>query len=271
MEIKTLNNRFRDIFLHTPRSLMGLEDLIRKLISQSADRGRIEVWIQIDAPAEDCGTLKLHMNKAEAAFDLLNKLQTGLYMNDPVTLAHLLSLNVITEESPEPEIDLPEIRPLIEELTRTAMKGVVQFRLQEGRELENDLAGHLRFLEEARLVLESQAGQANEASCQKLKARLEELLQNAVDPARLAQEAAILAERMDISEEITRFGSHLKAFALFLNEKDPVGRRMEFLLQELNREVNTMGSKSAGALLTDTVLSLKGVLEKMREQVQNIE
>jgi uncharacterized protein (TIGR00255 family) len=144
-------------------------------------------------------------------------------------------------------------------------------RENEGAALKKDLSGRLDALEEGLKEIRLLAQNVPAIATKRYQARIEELAETVIDPGRLAQEAAILGEKMDITEEITRFGSHLKSFRALLGESAPVGRRMEFLLQELLREANTMGSKSQALAITEVVLSFKSELEKIREQVLNIE
>jgi uncharacterized protein (TIGR00255 family) len=201
----------------------------------------------------------------------LNELRERLNLPGAVTLDHLLALGVAGPEE-EPAPDLEELGAVLEPLVRTALEALVAMREAEGLNLGRDLARRLAVLSDLnRRVGEAAAG-APEALLVKLSNRLAELgagLKN--DQARLAQEAALLADRADITEEVVRLDSHLAGFRRLLDQAEPAGRRLDFLLQEMGREVNTMGSNTQDLDVTGLVLEMKAELEKLREQIQNIE
>jgi uncharacterized protein (TIGR00255 family) len=273
VEIKTLNSRFREFTVHSPHSLFVLEEEVKRKVAMAVNRGRIEIWLQLEESVNSPGRLILNKVKAQRAFDLLAEMRDALFMNDPITLEHLISLNVLTEEEQDSleDEELAGIKPVILELTERALQEVINFRLKEGAELARDLRHRLGLLQAGIEAVAPLAVKANGALFAKLSSRLAELLQNQLDPVKLAQDVASLTERMDITEEITRFSGHIEAFKRALAETGPKGRSLDFILQELNREVNTMGSKAQLAEISAEVLKIKSELEKMREQVQNIE
>jgi uncharacterized protein (TIGR00255 family) len=271
VEIRTLNNRYRDMVIRGPRCLTAAEEPLKKILSAQINRGRTEMWVQIDPANQAGGRLVLNLPKAMEAVDLLNQLKTETSIDEPITLAHLLSLNVLSEPDIESDFDLESFWPVVNELTQKALSQVLDFRTQEGLALEKDLLNRLDLLESGLKTVIPWTEKANDAIFQKLSKRLADLIQDKLDMTKLTQDVALLADKMDISEEITRFSGHIAAFRRILTEPGPIGRRLEFLLQELHREANTMGAKSQTPEITQEVLIFKSELEKMREQIQNIE
>jgi uncharacterized protein (TIGR00255 family) len=272
VEIRALNGRFRETAARLPQALGFLEDPLKKIVAECVHRGRVEIRLQIGYPKGRLPGLSFDPGRAEAALALLQRLKDETGVDGPIKLSHLLALDVLNEPAGlSLEADPSLIRPVAESLAQEALGQLIEFREREGEALERDLLTRLTALGEIMGRIKGQAREANLAIFQKLKARIAELTSQSVDPSRLAQEAAILAERMDINEEIVRFDSHLAAFRQTLAEGGPIGRRLEFTLQELGREANTMGAKSQWGPLTEEVLALKSELEKAREQAQNIE
>jgi uncharacterized protein (TIGR00255 family) len=277
LEIKTLNNRFKEFVVRSPHLFSQWEESIKKLISSRVHRGRVEVWVQLEEIEDKSAGLVLNLEVAQEAYDLMVKLKDQLGLEDEVGLEHLLRFGAITSEKTSGCIDKknPVNDALVEALlalTSQALDQLVSMRENEGSVLADDLSGRLDILNDWLSELKRMASSAPTAATKRYQARLEELAESLLDPVRLAQEAAILAEKMDITEEMTRFGSHIASFKNLLNQtEEPVGRRLEFLLQEMGREVNTMGTKSQSKTITDLVLNFKSELEKIREQVLNIE
>jgi uncharacterized protein (TIGR00255 family) len=273
VEIRALNSRFREFISRLPHPLVALEDSLKKLLSTEIFRGRIEIRAQLE-PAQTALTgFKFDKTRAEAALALLTTLVEETGVSGPITLDHLLAVGALSEAgSPSQTLDLTEdFGPFFLSLGQAALDQVISFREREGAGLRRELETILAWMEQELKQIREIAGEANKIIFQKTQARLQELTEKLLDPDRLTQEAAILADRLDITEEIARFGEHLVAFGQLLGEPGPIGRRLEFLLQELGREANTMGSKSQWRPLTEEVLALKADLEKAREQVQNIE
>jgi uncharacterized protein (TIGR00255 family) len=276
LEIKTLNNRYREFVMRVPHFLGAAEEPLKKLIMKTVSRGRVELWLQVDlsragAPPEP----SVNMAAAGRLWAQLRELAEGLGLPGEVTLADLLALerHIVSDEAPrgledaEPGAVWGDLRPLAER----ALGQLAVMRAQEGAELQGDIEGRLDSMQATLKELKNTAASQPQIMTKRYQARLEELAESMLDPVRLAQEAAVLAERLDITEEITRFHSHIKNFRSLLALQEPVGRRLEFLLQELLREANTMGSKSQSLPITELVLSFKSELEKIREQVLNVE
>jgi uncharacterized protein (TIGR00255 family) len=274
LEIKTLNNRFKEFVVRSPHLPFQIEEPVKKLISSHVHRGRVELWIQVEA-AHGASGLSLDLESARAVHALLVRLQRELGLGGPITLDHVLGQNVLTagRSGPEPALAYSdELRDGLVSLARRACAQLMAMRSAEGEVLSRDLLARLDTLDQWLEELRRLAANAPLAATKRYQARLEELAESMIDPARLAQEAAIMAERMDITEEITRFGSHVQGFKALIREGGgPVGRRLEFMLQEMVREANTMGSKCQSKPIADMVLNFKSELEKMREQVLNVE
>jgi len=271
VEVKSVNSRFREVAARLPKICAPLEEAVKKQVVARLERGRVDLWVQLDDREARPPAVRVDYELARTLAERLNELKERLNLAGPATLGHLLTLGVVgREEDPAP--DLEELKSVLEPLVGTAVEALVAMREAEGRNLGRDLARRLDILAGLnRRVGEAAAG-APEALLARLKNRLAELAAGLViDPARLAQEAALLADRADITEEVVRLDSHLAGFRRLLDSPEPVGRRLDFLLQEMGREVNTMGSKAQDLDVTALVLDMKAELEKMREQVQNIE
>ncbi|MDR1487266.1 MAG: YicC family protein [Deltaproteobacteria bacterium] len=276
LEIKTLNNRFKEFVIRSPHLASQWEEPIKKLVTSRIHRGRIEIWIQMEAFEDNSFGLSLNNETAKKAYGFLVSLKEQFDLKDEIGIAHLLSLGVITNEKNSSGTlnnkDNESLVEGLEALATQALDQLIAMRETEGGILANDLLGRLDALSIWLEELKQLSIFAPTAATKRYQARLEELAESLIDPARLAQEAAILAEKMDITEELTRFGSHIISFRnLLCQSQEPVGRRLEFLLQEMGREANTMGTKSQSKPITDLVLNFKSELEKVREQVLNIE
>ena len=274
LEIKTLNNRHREYLFRSPHFFGRLEEPLKKIINRRISRGRIEVVIQMEsARGQGSPEAMVNMNSARLLFDGLTRLAEELGL-EKVTLSHLLEAakHFIGAEGPALDLLDPDVlKKDMEALTEKALDQLIGMREAEGKNLGADIGLRLESLKASLGSLKTIAANVPLIVTKRYQARLEELAETLIDPDRLAQEAAILAEKLDITEEITRFAAHLKSFWALLDADEPVGRRMEFLLQELVREANTMGSKSQSLSITEIVLAFKSELEKIREQVLNIE
>jgi uncharacterized protein (TIGR00255 family) len=275
LEIKTLNNRYREYFFRVPHFFGAMEETIKKAINQKIARGRIELLLHMEpTKTQNPQEVSINFPAARSLYAELTKLVEDLDLPDPVTLDHLLkedkfflALDNLNLDNLDQELLLKELLALLDQV----LGQLTHMREVEGKSLETDIREHLKHMNTTLAQLKVIAVNVPTIVTKRYQARLEELAETLVDPDRLAQEAAILGEKLDITEEITRFGTHLQTLKNLLDSKEPVGRRLEFLLQELLREANTMGSKSQSLHITDIVLTFKSELEKIREQVLNIE
>ena len=271
VEVKSVNSRFREVVARLPRLCACLEEAVKKQVAARLERGRVDLWVQLDDREPRPPAVRVDYELARTLAERLNELRERLDLAGTLTLDHLLTLGVVGRED-EPAPDLEELKAVLEPLVGTAVEALVTMREAEGLNLGRDLARRLDLLADLNLKVKEAAAGAPEAFLARLTGRLAELGAGlTLDPVRLAQEAALLADRADITEEVVRLGSHLDGFRRLLDSPEPVGRRLDFLLQEMGREVNTMGSKAQDLGVTGLVLDMKAELEKLREQVQNIE
>ena len=270
VEVKSVNNRFREVVTRMPKICAPLEDAIKKQVAARLERGRVDLWVQLDDRELKRKAIRVDFEFAEEVRMLLTQLKDRLLLDGPVTLEQVLSLGVVGQEEDSPALE--ELWAALNPLVAKALEGLVTMREAEGKNLLADLEKRLARLAAANRKVEELASSAPDALLEKLTNRLSELGAGVkVDQTRLAQEVALLADRVDITEEVVRFASHLVRFADIISGTEASGRRLDFLLQEMGREVNTMGSKAQDLEVTGLVLDMKAELEKLREQVQNIE
>lgn len=270
-EIRTMNHRFLDMVIRLPNGWMALEDLIRKQVQHTIKRGRADIFVTIEG-------LKPPERKAEVDWNLLESfIQAGKALKEKwgihseLTMADLIN---------KPELWLiDEVKPSVEEYeesvlasVETALQSLKTMRRQEGVHLSLDLMKRVAQLDDYLEEMEKIAPKVSEHIGNKLRKRLEEWLGHSdIDLDRIVTEAAIWAEKADITEELTRLKSHIDQFRKTLKKEEPVGRKLDFLIQEMNREINTIGSKANLQAISTYVVECKSELEKMKEQVQNIE
>lgn len=273
VEMKSVNHRFLEISLRLPGLLASLETEIKKRIGERCSRGRIEVTVRIDMDgnAESAGRYTLNLPLMRNYHALLCQMREALALEGAVTLgmmAGFRDLFVPTESTQDPTILWGELAPLFDE----ALEALNGMRETEGQSLRRDLEGRLAQL---RAVLEAIAERSPQVVAEyqkRLGDRVRELTGGTViDEGRLLQEVAIMAEKSDITEEIVRFRSHIDQFYDLLTGVEGAGRKIDFLIQEMGREINTIGSKSSDAGISRDVIEIKSELAKLREQVQNLE
>ena len=270
--VRTYNNRFLDVNLRLNNAFFPLEDRIKSYIATRVFRGRVEVAIQLVSQVKlRNGNIAINWDLARTYCGLLTELKKNLNLSGPLVLSDLLSLKdlVVYQETTFPEEVLwRKLAPPLKKVFDALQK----MRAEEGRNLARDLLVRLKGIQKGVDLISRKVPQVVEAYQVRLRERIIKISKGVeVDPLRLAQEVAIMADRSDISEELIRLGSHLKQFKALFKETQTVGKKMEFLLQEMNREVNTIGSKSMDSAISHQVVSIKSELEKLREQVQNIE
>jgi uncharacterized protein (TIGR00255 family) len=270
-EVKSVNNRFLDAKIKLPRNYAALEDPIRKKISNFHQRGRVDLIVSVSGDFSDLVKIGIDVNLARIYRDRLDELASELNLKSQTELSLLINLPDVLTREQQPE-DLEEIWPLLETAIDDAFGQCHDMRAREGEALAADLGERLKVFTEVLDSIEQSipAIMADRESV--LRERLEKLLDTIdLDPARLAQEVAILVDKSDVTEEMVRLRSHIDQLGDLLDSSAPVGRKLDFLIQEFLREVNTIGSKINDAENAHKTVSLKSELEKMREQVQNIE
>ena len=271
IELKSVNNRFLDIGMKLPRQLSFLEDGLRKLLNDNLSRGHVDVFVNYRNLRSDAKTVRVDEAILRAYLASARESAKALDLDDDLTLSKALTLPDVTTILPADE-DQQALTELATTAMTEAIEGLKAMRLKEGERLKLDLNARMDTMTGYAAAIEKRAPAVAEEYRTKLTARVEELLgETEVDRARLATEVAIFADRAAIDEEIVRLNTHLIHFRELLDADEPVGRKMDFLVQEMNRECNTVGSKANDAELTSIVLLSKAEIEKLREQIQNIE
>ena len=271
-EIRSLNNRYRDIMLRIPKSFQALEKELKSIISSKIKRGRLEVSIQIENGGEDIHyNLELNVPLVKSYLKIFNQLGQEFGLDQEVKLDSFCQMKDVILLKPE-EVEVDKLRPGFQEVLRLALDSLEVMRANEGQAIAADFQERLDLLEHYVGEVARRAPDLVEQYRKRLKDNLDRMLEDVtVDESRLAQEVAFLAERSDITEEVVRLRSHLAQFREYLDLEDVLGRRLEFLIQEMNREVNTLSTKSSDFLISKVAVEMKAELEKLREQVQNVE
>ncbi len=273
-EIRSVNSRFLETSMRLPRTLSEREFEVRELLRKGLGRGKVSLNVTISGGDESANIpLSVNESAAKGYFELLDRLRTVTGLTAEVTLRDLTSFNDVFLADGASGARAAEEWELVQQAVLKAIDTLNGMRKQEGAELEKDFRRRIKTLEAIVAEIEAKSADASRQEFERMKERVKELVD---DPAvikneRLELEIAILAERLDITEEIVRFRSHIKFFLEALDGSEAAGRKLNFLLQEMNREINTMGSKSSEATLAHKVVAAKEELEKIREQVQNIE
>jgi len=265
VEVRSLNHRFLEVSVRAPRDLLFLDNELKKTAREKFSRGKVEIYISIE------GGIKGFAVDIEKARQVLSALEGVAELSgDEVRLEHLLSVGDVVRWNEK--ADVKGLADVVLSVTGQALDRMGEHRVQEGSAIQKDLAGRLMNLRNMSMKMTPLAESVPERIAENLEEFLKRIEKNeVVDHQRLEAEIAILSQRADVSEELTRLEAHLDAMDKALEEGGPAGRRMDFLIQELVREVNTIGSKAAVVDLSSTVVDFKTELEKVREQVQNIE
>ncbi|RPJ45544.1 MAG: YicC family protein [Candidatus Latescibacterota bacterium] len=270
VEIRSVNHRYFEISLRLPASLQASEHKVREILQESLSRGRVSVAIDTNGGASE-GEIQINENRVRAYLALAKRLRKEHGLQGEIDLPALLQLpDVLVSKSRAPGED--EIWPAIEKGIRRALADHTRMRRREGEILAADLRKRLQGMRTSLARVEKRAAKRAGTALVELKARIAKLLDGTpANEERLAHEAAFLADRLDCTEEIVRAGSHVEQFLRFLKEGGAVGRQLTFLLQELHREINTIGSKANDAEISREIVLLKEEVERLREQVQNLE
>ncbi|MBZ4652777.1 MAG: hypothetical protein JG781_115 [Peptococcaceae bacterium] len=271
VEIKSVNHRYNEVLVKMPRQYNLLEDAVRRYILSRISRGRIEVFMKVDEAVTKPRDVQVDKELALAYYKALKELAgiTETFLDvGVIQLAQLPNVLKVEEEEEDLEIIWQDMLPALSQ----AADALMSMREKEGEKLHLDLLERLKDIKALHVKLCEKSPKVVTLYREKLQSRLKELLDDVkIDENRLTMEVALFADRSSINEELVRMESHLSQFAGILQENNPVGRKLDFLLQELNREINTIGSKANDLEITQYVVEVKSELEKMREQVQNIE
>jgi uncharacterized protein (TIGR00255 family) len=270
LEIKTVNHRFSEYLFRIPRQLMKLEEKMKKKINAHIHRGRVEVFVTLEGEGAVSRKLKVDWLLLEEYLQFMKLAQEKFNLKEPVSIQSLLNREDLIHIE-ETEAGNEELDTLLLNSLEEALLLLIEMRIHEGLELEKDVTAHLHKLEAFVAELRHEAPAAVLHYQERLTKRMQEFLNGQIDETRIMTEVAIFAEKADINEELTRLSSHIQQFLVTLQQTEPIGRKLDFLIQEMNREANTIGSKANDSTIAKKVVEIKSLLEKMKEQVQNIE
>ncbi|MGO1580000.1 MAG: YicC/YloC family endoribonuclease [Peptoniphilaceae bacterium] len=271
VEVKSVNNRYCDINIRLPKNLLFLEDKIRKTIKNSVSRGKIDVFINLEYINSTNTNIDIDSSLAKEYYKALKKLKDELDIKGEINLRDIYSMNgVIINRSKDEDIDFYYI--LIKEALDEALNNFISMRETEGENIKLVFNESLKVISSILANIKERATISLEKNIEKLKSNIANNIdKDLLDLPRLTTEIAIMCDKLSIDEETTRVGLHLEQFNDIINSQGAIGRKLDFLIQELNREVNTIGSKSTDIEILNSVINLKSEIEKLREQVQNIE
>jgi uncharacterized protein (TIGR00255 family) len=271
VEVRGVNHRFLDVRVRVPREMTELAPFVEQLAREKLTRGRFEIGVRVEGL--QLGATLLDRDRARTVFQQLCELRDELAPKQEVPLSVLASIPDLFVPTVEREIDA--LRDSLRRAFDAALKSLDEMRAREGEALAADLIKRLETVRKIALVVSKRAPDVVDLHRRRLKERAERLRVSAeiagVDQARLEQEIALFAERVDVAEELTRLESHCSQFSSLLASNEAIGRRLDFLLQEMAREANTVGAKSPDAQIAHAIVEVKAEIERMREQVQNVE
>ena len=270
VELRTVNHRFSELNVKLPRSLAHLEPAVKEELTALFARGRVDLSVSLNGRGGVEREVVVDARLARSYIRQLRGLQRQYGLQGELEIGDLAGVRELLTISEAPLLP-PAVGRTVTELLRRAARQVDAMRRAEGKALSADLERRLAVIESAVERIRHRLPSVIDSYHRRLAARAAELAGGVIAPERLAQEVALYAERCDVSEELVRLASHVAQFRDHLKSKEPVGRTLDFLLQEMNREVNTLGSKANDAMVSSEVVVLKGELEKIREQVQNVE
>ena len=273
VEIKAVNHRYNDITVKLPRAIMGFEDEIKKAISKKVFRGKLDVFVNFESFSQEDINISVNEPLAKSYTETLRKLKSDLHLDGDVTIEIVSKFpDVITvDKSISNENTENEIRECLMKAVEDATDAFVAMREVEGETLKKNIIEKVAFVNDALQKIEERAPWVSKDYRARLEAKLADLDEIQVDESRLLTEVLLFADKACIDEEITRLHSHISQKYSIVEENVPVGRKLDFLVQEMNRETNTIGSKSNDIEITNHVVDIKSEIEKIREQIQNIE
>ena len=271
-EVRSVNSRYLDLTLRLPRSISQREKELKDIVRTFLNRGNLNITVKIAYDSNGAIPLKVNTAAAKSYFKLLNEIRKSVKIREQVKLEHLLTFSEVLEPVEEEETDECEWE-LVQETVRQALENLNAMRSQEGSELAKDLEKRIHWMTETLNEVEKLSKERIPEERKNLHERIAQLVEDkfVIDQNRLELEIALMVDKLDITEECVRYRSHNKFFLEALNKNEAAGRKLNFLVQEMNREANTIGSKSSDAAIAHMIIGLKEELEKIREQLQNIE
>lgn len=268
VELRSVNNRYCDVVLRNNKGFMQWDDEVRRIVQKNLKRGKIYVNINVEATNSNGDVSKLDSDAVKKYASLLEEIKKHAGIDEPIQLSHLLSNNNIYAQPSE--IDEEDLHKLMLKALESALTQVENMRSEEGEKLSADITERINLIKEEVTSIKNISSDNASTQFEKLKVRAQELIGNEMEFDRLNQELALLSDKLDISEECVRIDSHVGQFTDYLTIDEPVGKRLDFLLQEMNRESNTISSKSNNVSISHIIVEMRNVIESLREQVQNI-
>ena len=270
VDLKTVNHRFLDVSIRLPRNIAFLEPTLREGIGSRIKRGHVEVYLTVRQTDTSASQVICDPELAMLYYRTGEQIAQRTGAENDLAVSHLMRMEGVVTLS-ECEMDEEILSGICADATRIAAEQVILMREREGAHLKEDLKIHLDEVARLRAAVLERAPSVVTEYREKLEARLKNLVTDGVDPQRIAQEVAIMADRCAIDEELARLESHIRQMRQYLDSTEEAGKKMDFLIQEMNRETNTIGSKASDAAIAQMVVNLKSEIEKMREQIQNVE
>lgn len=270
VEIKSVNHRYNDINIKMPRTISYLEEKVKKEVSSKISRGKVDVYITFENNSAEGKNIKINKELAKIYIEELKELAIENRINDNIEVTEISKFpDVLTIDNNEDgELIWGELKEVLDE----ALVEFIKMREQEGNKIREDLEGRIEKVSKKVSEITTHSTGLVEDYVVKLEARIKEILKtDVVDKERLSQEIVIYSDKCSIEEELTRLKSHIIQFKGLMEKEEPVGKKIDFLIQEMNRETNTIGSKSGSLEITNIVIEMKTELEDIREQIQNIE
>jgi uncharacterized protein (TIGR00255 family) len=271
VELRSVNNRYLETSVRIPRTFLALEDEIKNTVKQHISRGKVDLFVSIDSSAADTIAVTVNGKLAEAYVNALRQMSEAYTLPFDLTASSLSRLpDVLSVEKEETENE--RIAQVLHEALKEALADFDAMRTREGAKLQADVASRIETIEGIVSTIEQAAPETVALYRTRLEQKLQEVLQSKdIDESRILTEAAVFADRIAVDEELVRLRSHIAQMKGFLEEGSPIGKKMDFLIQEFNREANTIGSKCQNSAIAHVVVDLKAEIEKIREQIQNIE
>ncbi len=270
VNLKSVNHRYMDASIRMPKYYTFAEDKIRQAAAKYISRGKIEIFISVDRIEGSGKTIAIDKDVAKNYIDALRTL-AEFGIEDDVKISTISQYHDIFKIESDEE-DEERITAMLLEVFSAAAEDFVNMRIEEGKNMEKDILSHLDILAEKLTQVEIRYPQIVDEYKNRLKGKISEVLEDKnIDEARIVTEVAIFAERTDIGEETVRLSSHIKEFRKALSTDQPIGKKLDFMIQEMNRETNTMGSKANDVEISKIIVDMKSEIEKIREQIQNIE
>jgi uncharacterized protein (TIGR00255 family) len=270
-EARSVNNRFLEVSLRAPKLISVREQEIKEIARRFLSRGKVTMTVSLESENDGTASLSVNRASAKAHYQLLNQLRKTVKLRETVKLEHLLQFSEIFDVDSDEALDDEEWDVVIRSATM-ALQQLQEMREGEGRELSNDMLQRIDAIDSAIDFIESKSRERVPLERERLRERVQQILHaDEIDERRLELELVLLSDKLDVTEECVRLRSHIKYFRESANSKDPSGRKLGFLLQEMHREINTIGSKASDSEISQKVIGLKEEVEKIREQIQNIE